>query len=267
MNRLFFILLISFISSCDAPFEADKKAEESYLVDQRKLPQENPDTAYQENPLDLVLGDKVINEALSEFRENNYSDFTQVSKKDLGQHSLLYNVASMGDGFFAINQKKQYSHARRFSGILQSGREKVKKYVVVNDFEIIDQQRDTEGMTVLYGNFGNVNTFWKTNNEVRLIRYDHELNEVWRFMPKSDPFPIEGLNIGSHGEQTTIHVNVLVGCHICGYTLKLGIDDSGKCISLCEVQRNGVPKELDKKLILDMFTDSTHNINYALCKR
>ena len=34
-----------------------------------------------------------------------------------------------------------------------------------------------------YGNFGHYNKFWET---VRLTRYDNELNQVWRFTPKSE---------------------------------------------------------------------------------
>jgi len=205
------------------------------------------------NPLDSILGDKLINEEVGEIRKNNFSDLLQLSKDDLLYKSSLYDVSELGEDFFILNQKRFYSEARLFSVLLKVEQENVVNYQVFNDFQIIDKSINSKGLFLLLGNFGNYNKFWKTNNEVLLIRFDHDLNQLWTYTPNSDQLPLEAVKIEFQDDYVIVTVNIITGCHICYNTFDIKIDNQGKCFYAVQIGEQNSSVVLNEETIDKVF--------------
>ncbi|MBI1286951.1 MAG: hypothetical protein GC178_05170 [Flavobacteriales bacterium] len=213
----------------------------------------NDGTAKTTNPLDLILGDKLLELGSGEIRENNFQDVLTLSKQNLSDSSSLYDVYTEDSVFYFVNQRKMYSAARLFSMVLKVEGQNVAKFRAVDDFKVADMSSDTKGVTVLFGNFGFYGEHWKTDNEVQLVRFDNNLNEVWRYTPISSRFPMEGLKIFSQDGYTSVWINLITGCHICVNTYEVKVDSLGKCISAIEVDRNNSDVTIRKSLVDEVF--------------
>lgn len=213
----------------------------------------NDGTAKTTNPLDLIWGDKFLELGSGEIRENNFQDVLTLLKQNLSDSSSLYDVSTEDSVFFFVNQRKMYSAARLFSLVLKVQGQNVAKFRAVNDFEIVDMSSDTKGVTVLFGNFGFYGEHWKTDNEVRLVRFDNNLNEVWRYTPISNRFPLEALKIFSQDGCTSVWINLITGCHICVNKYEVKIDGLGTCISAIEVSRNNSDVTISDSMIDEVF--------------
>lgn len=201
------------------------------------------------NPLDSILGDKVINDEPREIRLNNFQDFYEITREDLGLTSKLYSITEIGSDCYLINQKKKYSEARNFTVLVKVNDKKISKYQVVNDFQTIDFINDNSGFSILLGNFGLYNEYWKPNNQIKVINFDFDLTEIWSYTSTSDDFPIEGLEIDHHA----VKVNVITGCHICTNTFELKLNQSGKCISASQIYSTNSSTIFTKEMSSNIF--------------
>lgn len=213
----------------------------------------NNETEKSVNPLDSILGEKIINEETRDLQEENFSVLKNISRKNLESHSSNYDVESVSEDFYVLNQHKFYSQARLFSILLKIDNKKTVAYLVKKDFKIIDHFKDKEGLTVLYGNFGNRYKQGERNNEVELIRFDNELNEVWNYAPKSSIASLEALEIENKNTFTKVNINVISGCDICKSKFELKIDNEGNCISAVETGRQNSTISFERSTIKEIF--------------
>lgn len=218
-----------------------------------KVDSENITPPTSSNPMDSILGEKVINEALGEIRKSNFSDLLQLSKDDLLNKSNLYDVSELGDDFFILNQRRFYSEARLFSVLLKVEQENVVNYKVFNDFKIMDKSISSKDLFLLLGNFGNFNKFWKTDNEVQLIRFDNDLNQLWTYTLNSDQFPLEATKIKCLNDHVTVTINIITGCHICYNTFEIKIDNQGNCLSAIQIGEQNSSVVLSEETIDKIF--------------
>ena len=122
-----------------------------------------------------------------------------------------------------------------------------------NDFQIIHQASDADGLFILLGNFGNYNRFWKTSNEIQLIRLDNNLNELWSYQPNANLFPLEAKEITIENDTINVTVNVITGCHVCFNKFELKIDHQGNCLTAVETGRQNSLTTIKKENIKKLF--------------
>ena len=237
MKLVYFLVTIVFLTSCLSEPNLENKVKTTQTI----------------FTLDSIFGDKLITENQDEIRQNNFLYFLKITKENLVDNSALYNVTPIGPDFYIVNQKQTYSKARSFSALLKIKEEIVSKYEIVNDFQIIDQLNDLKGLFILFGNFGNYSKYWKTNNEIQLIRFDNSLNQLWVYAPLSTQFPLEAIEIKSKNDYTIVTVNVITGCHICTNTFELKIDSLGNCFSAIEIHKTNSTVSLDKQTVTEIF--------------
>lgn len=239
MKQIYFLIITVFMISCMSKSKDDTTP---------------PVKAQINNPLDLILGEKLLNESSGDTRQNNFSDFFNISRENLIQESDLYSVTSLDKGFFIINQKRTYLSARSFSVLLKTEDKHIVKYHVMNDFQIIDQFQNDSTLFILYGNFGNYSEYWETNNDIQFTKFDKNLEPKWTYIPKSNQFPLEGIRIEEKNGYTNVIINVMVGCHICSHTYELKIDNHGNCFSANEIFKSNLSSpSIDENIIDDIF--------------
>lgn len=102
-------------------------------------PNHSNDSKRNANLIDNILGDKLLNEETKEIRNNNFEDFRLLTKDNLRNGSVLYEISEIKPGFYSLNQKKMYLNARLFSAILKIDSQKVVNYKILDDFQVIDQ--------------------------------------------------------------------------------------------------------------------------------
>lgn len=237
MKPVYFLIAIFFIAACSSASQSNSQIEETKAI----------------NPLDKILGDKLVNEKSGEIRQNNFIDFLSISSEDLLRHSDLYEVTPVGAAFYLIHQKKMYTKARTFSAILKVDGENIVKYHVMDDFNIVDYMSHSKGLSILYGNFGNYNEYWKTSNDIQLVRFDNNLNQQWRYAPKSDIFPLKAIEITNQYDYTSATIDLVTGCHVCTNTFVVKIDGLGNCFSAVEIFKTNSSAKIDKQSITKIF--------------
>ncbi|MGB0869914.1 MAG: hypothetical protein ACPGSD_09975 [Flavobacteriales bacterium] len=205
------------------------------------------------NPLDKILGEKLLNDSTKEIRAGNFESLKNLTKKNIQEESLLYKLSEIKKGYYKLNQKKFYSNARLFSAILKVDSERVVNYRIESDFKIVDESYDTKAIYLLKGNFGYNNKFWKINSEIQLVKLDHYLNQLYVYKPNSKKFPLEAMELEVQKDYLNVVVNVITGCHICFNTFELKIDKNGTCISAIEISKQNSSVVLDKKTIEGIF--------------
>lgn len=205
------------------------------------------------NPLDSILGEKILSSNPDKKREANFSKLYSISEDNLKQSSKLYDAFQLGAEYYVINQKKMYSEARLFSLLVQVKNNKIINYKAINDFKIVDQINDSNGLTILLDNFENQNNYWKTNNEIQIIQFDKELNQKWSYSPNSNEFPLEALKIKTQANNVELTVNLITGCSICTNIYKLIIDNKGKCLSVKELYKTNSDLTLDSLTLNRIF--------------
>jgi hypothetical protein len=230
-------LTIAFISSCSSDLASEKKVQ----------------GLNSNNPLDSIVGEKLVDESSGAIRKDNFSDFLDISKQNLIQKTKLFDVSKISSHFYSINQSKTYKTARSFSVILKIKNDSICKYYVKNDFQIIDHIKHSKGLTSLFGNFGNYSRHWKTNNEIELIRFDNNLNQLWVYAPSSNKFPLEAIEVEDRGDFVRAEIDVVTGCHECTNTFELRIDSLGNCFSAVEIDKTNSSITLSTNTIDEIF--------------
>ena len=91
------------------------------------------------NPLDLILGEKILDYKTKEIRPDNFEDFLNLKR---GNFTLLksdiYNVTAIEDSILILTQSKTYLDAQKYSVIVKLNGENVFDYHVIYNSDIID---------------------------------------------------------------------------------------------------------------------------------
>lgn len=184
------------------------------------------------NPIDTIVGDKVLNPVIKEIRRNNLEGLIGMNKKYLYLKSKLYEVKEIDQNYFILRQRKRYSEARNFDLLLKTDVNKVIDYIVFNDFLIKDIKRDSVYWIVLLSDFENTNSYWYSRQQIRIKKLDGDFNEIWDFEKDSElfPFDAEGISIGN--EIYSFSLLIITGCHMCYVKSDLILSEEGKFISI-----------------------------------
>ena len=205
------------------------------------------------NPLDLILGDKMIDEKTKAIRSNNFENLLALTRFDLEKHSELYSLKNLADDFTLLTQKKTYSEARNFDIILKLEKESVSKYFVLNDSRIEGEYQDSSTLYILTGDIENHNVYWKTENKICLLKFDDQLNQFSKYTAKSNLYPLEAVSLRNENNQLIATVEVITGCHICTNTFELKFNETGNCTSAVEIAKTNSNVELDSAFISSTF--------------
>ncbi len=180
------------------------------------------------NPLDTILGDKAVDNKIT--RQDNFKCLTDLDKKWLFQKSEHYLIQQIDTNLFLLKQKKNYIDARNFSALIQTKSSKMYLYKVFNDFIITDVKKDTENWIVLLSDFDNRNDFWKSKQQISVLKLDNQLNEIWKYNAESINYPLVGRKLTVNKKAYSILVDVITGCHICLVYAYIEMSKEGKVI-------------------------------------
>lgn len=95
--------------------------------------------------------------------------------------------------------------------------------------------------------------FWKSKSEIKVVKLDVNLNEIWVYNPNTDKFPLEAKEFLIQKNYIKVLVNVITGCDICYHTIELKIDNYGHCFSAIEFDHQNSSRIFDKEIIEDLF--------------
>jgi len=204
------------------------------------------------HPLDLILGDKVLDPASGEIRPNNFEDLIGFREQDIASGSVLYNALKVNDSLYILDQTKTYTEARAFSLVLKVKDGLVTDYFGLNDQRVVGWNITTENMTFLSDDSQNHNLHWKPANNLLLIHLDPGFNELWRYTPRPSAFPIRASGLRMK-EGLEVQAEVVTGCSICYSVVELKIDATGTCFLVRDVQRHNSSYLLDQEVLNRIF--------------
>lgn len=232
---LFLFLLV--LAACSSKPDSGASAQEKQQV----------------NPLDSILGDKLIDKQTNKIRPNNFSELLTITRSDLDRKSELYLVKNIDNNFKILKQKKSYLEARNFNVLFKLETEKISKYIVINDFQIEGAFRNGTELFILTGDLENHNKYWKSDNRIRLIKFDTQLNQLWEYTAETHQFPLRAVGIKKEDNHIVATVEVIKGCSVCTNNLELTFNQKGNCISAAEKSRTHSATELDSAFISETF--------------
>lgn len=211
------------------------------------------------NPIDTILGDKLLDFDSLLIRENNFQSFYGVTKENLNSASKLYELEIKGDKLYILNQVKAYTEARLFSAVLALENDAVSNYLIFEDYKIKDAFWDGTYLYVLLGNFENYNTYWKSENKITLLKLSQELDILWTYTAKDDLFNIVPVRVESKSNILSVKVNLSVGCHICYNIYEINLNEKGAFISVKELYKHNSDHELKDEELEEIFGNKMKN--------
>jgi hypothetical protein len=226
------LLACLLIYSCNR----DKKNNESLL-------KENIQTS----PLDTILGEKILNAETGEKRKDNFESLLNMKKQVFQIESSLYNIKQIDANHFILSQKKDYAEARNFNILIKTDDSIVKSYYVTNDFHISDIKQDSGNWILLLSDFYQTNTYWKSKQQIKIIKLDSDFNQVWIFS-KNSSTPLSGQSLKVNTDNYTFDIEVITGCHICFSLARLVLTKDGKFIDVKSIGNQNSQELSDAEL-------------------
>jgi hypothetical protein len=186
------------------------------------------------NPLDTILGDKVLNAEKEQFRYDNFSSLLFLEEKHLNLPSELYVIENLDSNTYRLKQKTSYSEARNFSMLISTHLGKIKQYHIFNDFLIGDIQKDKDYWLVLLSDYDQHNTFWRSNQQIHIVKMDFNFNEIWRYSINEET-PFLGGKIRISNDKYYAIIEVITGCHMCYVEAELTLTKQGELLSIEQI--------------------------------
>lgn len=211
------LLLLFIVSSC-----GDKIDETSLKIDSAE---ENMSTS----PLDLILGEKVLNYEANEIRPDNFKDFLNLKRSDFTDSSDIYDITVIDNLFIALKQKRTYNDAQKYGVIIKLNGEDVVAYEVIYNFDIIDLLRNEEDLYILATQLNNVNDYWTTDRGINLRRMNSNLMTLWMYHNQVDEHPLNAQSIKMTNEGIVLNIDMITGCSMCYNDVDLLINKDGAC--------------------------------------
>lgn len=223
-NRIsLFVLSLLLLFSCSSGIKNDSKAVIS------------PSIIEIVNPLDTILGDKMIDAKTGNIRPNNFHMLTKIPINVFYKPSKLYNIKKIDKDLFLVQQKKSYRDARLFYLLIKVGKNFPTNYYVINDFYVIDFQKVKDDLVLLLSNLGNYNAHWKVDNEIKILKLNQDFNEQWTYSAIDKKICLDGEGIKVENGEILALVHLITGSHLCYDIVELEIDSNGNCVSAIEL--------------------------------
>lgn len=185
----------------------------------------------QTSPLDTILGEKILNAETGEKRKDNFESLLNMKKQVLQIESSLYNIKQIDANHFILSQKKDYAEARNFNILIKTDDSIVKSYYVTNDFHISDIKQDSANWIILLSDFYQTNTYWKSEQQIKIIKLDSDFNLLWNFS-KNSSTPLSGQSLEVNTHNYSFNVEVITGCHICYSLAQILLSKDGAFLSV-----------------------------------
>ncbi|GEM_PF-1609785 len=218
----FFVLSLLLLFSCSTDVKNDSKTVDS------------PSTIEIVNPLDTILGDKMIDVKTGNIRPNNFHMLAKIPINVFYKPSKLYNIKKIDKDIFLVQQKKSYRDARLFYLLIKIGKYFSTNYYVINDFYVIDFQKVKDDLVLLLSNLGNYNAHWKVENEIKILKLSQDFNEEWTYSAKDKKICLDGEGMKEENGKILALVHLITGSHLCYDIVELEIDSYGNCVNTIE---------------------------------
>jgi hypothetical protein len=190
--------------------------------------------------LDSIYGDKKI-ENETTIRENNFDNLIGLDKNLLLSNSSNYNVQKLDSNHFVIRQKNNYSDARTFNILLKTDSVKIVDFTVFNDFSISDIKLEDTNWIILLSDFDQNNKFWVSEQQIKIVKLDENLNEVWSYL-NNQKIAFNGNSIVIKDDGYEFNIEIMTGCHICVINASILLSKEGDFLS---VKKIGVQNSAD----------------------
>jgi hypothetical protein len=201
------------------------------------------------SPLDTILGEKVLNTETGEKRVDNFKSLLNIKKQELQFESSLYSIKKINSNHFILSQKKNYSEARNFNILIKTDDSIVKSYFVINDFQISDIKQDSTNWILLLSDFYQTNTYWKSRQQIKIIKLDSNFKQLWDFS-KNSSTPLSGQSLKVNTDNYSFNVEVIIGCHICYTLAQILLSKDGEFLSVKSIGKQNAEALSEKELNL-----------------
>jgi|SRR5690554_1039052 len=209
----------------------------------------------QKSPLDTILGEKILNAETGEKRKDNFEGLLNIKKQELQIESSLYSIKQIEANHFILSQNKNYSEARNFNILIKTDDSIVKSYYVVNDFHISDIKLDSANWILLLSDFYQTNTYWKSEQQIKIIKLDSDYNQIWHFS-KNSSTPLSGQSLKVNADNYTFDIEVITGCHICYTLAQVVLSKDGRFLSVKSIGKQRSSQELSDAELNLIFNDN-----------
>jgi hypothetical protein len=201
----------------------------------------------QKSPLDTILGDKILNVETGKLRKDNFKSLLKIRKDQLKIKSALYNLKQLDHHHFVLSQKQKYTDARNFSILVKTNDSFISDYVVFNDFLISDVKRDAASWILLLSDFHQTNNYWKSEQQIKIVKLDSRLKELWSFS-KNSAFPLACQSLTINPDNYSFKIEVITSCHICFSLAELLLTKDGQFSSVRTIGTQNSYKLTDEEL-------------------
>ena len=130
--------------------------------------------------------------------------------------------------------------------LLKTDETKVVDYIAFNDFTISDIKRDSTDWIVLLSDFNQNNAYWKSKQQIQVIKLDMNLNQIWKYVSDSDQYPLNGLDIKVGENKYLFKAEIITGCHICLVVAQVELSKDGTFKSVQHIQNQNGKIEFEK---------------------
>lgn len=207
----------------------------------------------QTSPLDTILGEKILNIETGEKRNDNFKSLLNIKKHHLQIESALYNLIQLDPNHFVLSPKKNYSEARNFSILIKTDDSIVKSYFVINDFRVSDIKQDSINWILLLSDLYQANKYWKSEQQIKIIKLDSNFNQVWNFS-KTSSTTVFGQSIKVNPDNYSFNIEVITGCDICFTLANLVLSKDGHFVTVKSIGKQNSQELSDAELKL-IFND------------
>lgn len=232
------------LSSCSSPIEDGAR--------QLELEQELPD-----HPLDMIVGDKVLDPITGDIRPNNFKDLIGLPERDVAMATKLYESSKLNDSLYVLTQAKSYTEARAFSLLLKVRDSLVTDYFVLNDHRLsyTSIHIDENGLLLLCDDSWNNNLHWKRQDNILVISLDAHFGERWRYAPKPGTYAIMAHSLRKDRD-IVVQAKVITGCTICYNVVELILEENGSCTQVKEVGFHNSSRSVAQEVLNEVFLGS-----------
>ena len=195
---------------------------------------------------------KILNFKTNEIRKDNFDRLIGIKKKQLVLESKLYNIEEAKPNYYIMKQKRSYSEARFFNILLKTNENEIIDFIVFNDFSISDLKFDSTSLIVLLSNLNQTNEYWKSKQQIQIIKLDSNFNKIWNFIRESNYPPLNGQDITIGKNEYSFKIEVITGCHICYVISKLALTKNGQFKSIRSIEKHN-SEDISEKILFDIF--------------
>lgn len=203
----------------------------------------------QTSPLDTILGEKILNVETGEKRDDNFTSLLSLKKHQLQIESALYNIKQLDSNHFVLSQKKDYAEVRNFNILIKTDDSNVVSYLVFNDLLISDIKQDSTNWILLLSDLYQTNKYWKSEQQIKIIKLDSNFNQVWHFT-KNSSGPLFGQSVEVNSNTYSFNIEVITGCSICFTLAQLVLSKDGQVLSVKSIGRQNSQALSDAQLNL-----------------